>query len=1030
MTVYTLTSEVTHSGDGSNTAFPFSFVIQSTDNLQIYKISSSGVETLLAKDVDYSVTLTEIRFPTTGSITYPLSGSALAASEKIRIERVLTVTQETDFENQDGFYPELHENALDKLTMLIQQLSSDISGLGASADDLNDLVTDLEPVAGGTSIRRHEMLYGLPVEVFGVYPNDHDEYASRATNTANMATALASGAGRLVFRGGGKIYEFDDGFQKNFASASNAGIEIAGGGTSQANGTILDFSDSTLYNACFEFLEGTEDTFPYIHDVFVRWSGLYAGLGGGDKHGIYSTGTIKLNNVRIEDFSGRGLWINTTNAAYSSSLTELVFDGCGENFKIENEFDGVYMSNIISNGSVAATNSATTTGYDFHVDIVDNNASGFTLDGLQAYRVYLNSGHNLVIDNLACTYLTLGADLHSCRVWAATTASITDNAPWDNDFRLDVWWKRYEVEIEAAGTTKAGATLLTKDFNFIDTINPGVDDGVLLPVTGIGEFGKEITIVNEHTTASLVVWPQTAQRINNGAMNAAVTMPPATTWRMSFDYKIGTVGSWNILSEVSNGDLFGQDPSVAAAGNSQGTGTALTLRYNLVTSITASSAEAVVLPAAVTRKMITIHNVGGDTLKVFPASGDAIDGGSVDASVDVADGDAVTYYCFDETTWRSIVTGGSGGVFSAIASQAEAEAGSDNTKGMTPLRVAQAIAALETGGGGDLVDPMTTNGDIIIESSGPSRLGVGTEGQVLTSVSGFPAWADASGGGGGGSGEYEHIADHDLSAVGTSGTIISDADAFASGVEVAVIRFKDIILSNDGDGIRLQLTVGGTPVTASYLGFSSYDSTAADGESSPTTYIELAGAGGAAASELTIAYGEIRIYNPSDTSHYKHYEGYVMLRGTGNYFRIRFGGSYEGGTGAIDGVKIYTTANTISSGYAHVFKQTISGTVSGLYGAADGLSATGTTQGAGYTIANKLNRFTTVTAASAEAADLPAALPGYEVIIRNDHATDTLKVFPASGEQIDANGTNASDDVAAGSVVTYRCYTAGQWYSS
>jgi len=36
---------------------------------------------------------------------------------------------------------------------------------------------------------------------------------------------------------------------------------------------------------------------------------------------------------------------------------------------------------------------------------------------------------------------------------------------------------------------------------------------------------------------------------------------------------------------------------------------------------------------------------------------------------------------------------GSAGVFTDIASQAEAEAGTDNTKGMSPLRVAQAIAA-------------------------------------------------------------------------------------------------------------------------------------------------------------------------------------------------------------------------------------------------------------------------------------------------------------------------------------------------
>lgn len=43
---------------------------------------------------------------------------------------------------------------------------------------------------------------------------------------------------------------------------------------------------------------------------------------------------------------------------------------------------------------------------------------------------------------------------------------------------------------------------------------------------------------------------------------------------------------------------------------------------------------------------------------------------------------------------------GGDGVFTAIASQAEAQAGVNNTKGMTPLRTAQAIAELASGGGG------------------------------------------------------------------------------------------------------------------------------------------------------------------------------------------------------------------------------------------------------------------------------------------------------------------------------------------
>lgn len=50
-------------------------------------------------------------------------------------------------------------------------------------------------------------------------------------------------------------------------------------------------------------------------------------------------------------------------------------------------------------------------------------------------------------------------------------------------------------------------------------------------------------------------------------------------------------------------------------------------------------------------------------------------------------------------------------------------------------------------GGGGFTDPMTTNGDLITQAGGvPARIGVGTNGQVLTVVAGAPAWAAAASG--------------------------------------------------------------------------------------------------------------------------------------------------------------------------------------------------------------------------------------------------------------------------------------------
>lgn len=52
-------------------------------------------------------------------------------------------------------------------------------------------------------------------------------------------------------------------------------------------------------------------------------------------------------------------------------------------------------------------------------------------------------------------------------------------------------------------------------------------------------------------------------------------------------------------------------------------------------------------------------------------------------------------------------------------------------------------SAIQTQINSKLTDPMTTDGDIIIESTGAVRLGVGTAGQILTVNAGLPSWQDA-----------------------------------------------------------------------------------------------------------------------------------------------------------------------------------------------------------------------------------------------------------------------------------------------
>lgn len=123
--------------------------------------------------------------------------------------------------------------------------------------------------------------------------------------------------------------------------------------------------------------------------------------------------------------------------------------------------------------------------------------------------------------------------------------------------------------------------------------------------------------------------------------------------------------------------------------------------------------------------------------------------------------DESSYYEFNGTAWSVFSGGGGGGMTNPMTTAADIIVGGASGtparlgKGtaLQVLRVNAAGTALEyadpSGGGGGMTNPMTTAGDIIVggASGTPARLGIGSDGQVLTLVSGALAWAAPTGGG-------------------------------------------------------------------------------------------------------------------------------------------------------------------------------------------------------------------------------------------------------------------------------------------
>lgn len=121
MTVSSTTNKATYSGNGTTTTFTVPFYFLAAADLQVI-LRSGTTETVQTLTTQYTVTGAGV--PSGGTVTMvtaPASGTTLT------ILRNISPTQETDLLPNDRLPAESLETALDKATMLIQQLDEEIA---------------------------------------------------------------------------------------------------------------------------------------------------------------------------------------------------------------------------------------------------------------------------------------------------------------------------------------------------------------------------------------------------------------------------------------------------------------------------------------------------------------------------------------------------------------------------------------------------------------------------------------------------------------------------------------------------------------------------------------------------------------------------------------------------------------------------------------------------------------------------------------------------------------------------------------
>lgn len=204
-------------GADNAVAFPFSFKVFTAADLYVVRTNvAQGADSTLVQGTDYTVTLNADQDANPGgTITLP---AVLATGYTLTITSSLQYLQPIDLTNQGGFYPRVITNALDRLTILCQQLYDAVSRslkvsvstppgfkselpapvpyglLGFNRDADSFVVTDL----AGTGALALDLLDTAPGKGAALVGADDGASGSLFTTVAGFISRLLSSAGSAL----------------------------------------------------------------------------------------------------------------------------------------------------------------------------------------------------------------------------------------------------------------------------------------------------------------------------------------------------------------------------------------------------------------------------------------------------------------------------------------------------------------------------------------------------------------------------------------------------------------------------------------------------------------------------------------------------------------------------------------------------------------------------------------------------------------------------------------------------------------
>ena len=143
MSISTTTSRISYSTGSSVVAFAFTFpIIDTSDLIVILRTNTTGAEEVLHITSDYTVSAVNNDYSSGGTVT---TVATYASGYTLLIMRDTPDTQGADLDDSGVLRLEALEDALDKLTMLIQQIQTDLNRcIKIPRSDATTITTELD----------------------------------------------------------------------------------------------------------------------------------------------------------------------------------------------------------------------------------------------------------------------------------------------------------------------------------------------------------------------------------------------------------------------------------------------------------------------------------------------------------------------------------------------------------------------------------------------------------------------------------------------------------------------------------------------------------------------------------------------------------------------------------------------------------------------------------------------------------------------------------------------------------------------